>query len=297
MNDAGREMGSGEIGFFGLLRLFWFRRVLILGVAGATTVIFVAAAFLMTPIYRSTTILVPSGDQRSSMGAIGDALGQLGGLAALAGVNVSSGSESDEAMAVLKSRQFTDKFIAENGLAEKFFSEKWDQYAKEWRVEAQEQPTPAQAYAYFDERVRTVSRDVKTGMVTLKIDWRDRTEGADWANELVRRINIEMRERAIEKANASLAYLQAELQRTSEIGTREAISRLIEAQIRQRMLANVTEEYAFRVVDKAMVADKDQVVRPRKLVLLLLGVFAGLFLGAAGAIVASAVSGYRNSLR
>jgi uncharacterized protein involved in exopolysaccharide biosynthesis len=45
------------------------------------------------------------------------------------------------------------------------------------------------------------------------------------------------------------------------------------------MVANVTHEYAFRVVDKAMPPDIDDPVRPRKLMLLLAGPFVGLVAG------------------
>jgi len=76
-----------------------------------------------------------------------------------------------------------------------------------------------------------------------------------------------------------LKYLERELTNTSTLGTREAINRLIEAQIKQRMLANVTLEFAFRVVDPATVADADDPVRPQKFLLFLLGPIVGFSLG------------------
>jgi uncharacterized protein involved in exopolysaccharide biosynthesis len=56
---------------------------------------------------------------------------------------------------------------------------------------------------------------------------------------------------------------------------REAIPRLMEAQIKQRMLANVLHEYAFRVVDSAMPPDKADRIRPNKPLLVAAGVFGG----------------------
>ena len=53
--------------------------------------------------------------------------------------------------------------------------------------------------------------------------------------------------------------------------TRSAINRLIETQINRRMMANVTEQFAFRVVDRAVPADLSDRVRPRRTVMVLVG--------------------------
>ena len=59
----------------------------------------------------------------------------------------------------------------------------------------------------------------------------------------------------------------------------EAINRLIEGQIRQRMIASVTQEYAFRVVDRALTPDLSDKVRPKRALMLLGGLIIGGFIG------------------
>lgn len=241
---------------------------------------FAAAAFLMTPQYRSTTVLIPAGAGGGGMGGLSSALSQMGGLASLAGITVGSqDAETEEALAVLRSRQFTEAFIVEMNLMPKLYEKDWDPGAAQWRVPQEDQPTAAEAYKYFNEKIRAIDQDTKTGLITLRIDWRDRIEATQWANELVSRINGEMRARAIAKTDASVGFLHSELEKTSDLGTREAINRLIEAQVKQRMLANVTKEYAFRVVDIAMAPDAKDVVRPRKWLMIAMGVFLGFLVG------------------
>ena len=251
------------------------------------TAIFAAVAFLMTPVYRATTILVPASNGRSVEG-LGSALDQLGGLASIAGITLGNkGSDTEEALAVLRSREFTERFINERGLMPKLFSSKWDAQGGKWKVPERSQPTPAKAYRYFSKKIRSITQDRKTGLVTLQIDWTDRQEAAAWANELATRLNEEMRSRAIANADASVGFLEKELQRTSTVETREAISRLMEAQVKQRMLANVTHEYAFRIVDKALPPDADDPVRPQKVAMLLAGPAVGLVLAILWIFVAS----------
>jgi hypothetical protein len=216
-------------------------------------------------------------------------LGQLGGLASLAGLNIgSSASNLEESLAVLRSREFTEAFIRDEGIITELFYKRWDEDAGLWLGSEEDQPTPAQAFKFFDRRVRTASRDLRTGLITVQIVWRDPVKAATWANELVGRLNAEMRSRAIARTNASLEYLEKELAATATVETRQAIARLIEAQVNQRMLASVTEEYAFHIVDRALPPDLRDEVGPRKALLMAFGLILGLFFGACAVLVAGA---------
>lgn len=247
---------------------------------------FATAAFLMTPVYRASVVLVAADTARNGLGgALGSALGQFGGLASLAGIDVSGGGMSqEEALAVLKSREFTEKFILDRNLMPQLFADEWDAASGKWKSSQEKPPTPGKAYRFFDKKVRSISQDKKTGLVTLQIDWTDRKQAAAWANELAERLNAEMRSRAIEMVDASIGYLERELEKTRVVATRDAISRLIEAQVRQRMIATVMREYSFRIVDKAMVADADDPVRPKRLILIVAGFGIGMVLGVALAL-------------
>lgn len=269
-----------------LLARLWANRGSVSACVALFFVAFWAVAFLMTPIYRATVLLMPTAPERSNSGnSVSSALGQLGGLASIAGIGLASAdSETQESLAVLQSRQFTESFIADNNLMPELFATDWDLGAGKWKSGLRTPPTPARAFRYFDKKIRTVAQDKKTGLVTVQIDWKNRNEAAAWANELVQRLNSEMRSRAITQADTSVGFLQKELADTSDIGTREAINRLIEGQVKQRMLANVTQEYAFRVVDKAMPPDSDDPERPQKLLLLAIGPLVGLLIGLAYAL-------------
>jgi uncharacterized protein involved in exopolysaccharide biosynthesis len=262
-----------------LLRL-WRGRWWILASLALFTVMFTAVALMLTPIYRASTVLVSTSSERGSGGSLGSALGQIGSLAALAGITVGSGdTETEEALAVLRSREFTERFVSENNLLPKLFSKDWDVESGKWKVSAEDQPTLATANEYFAKKIRTVVRDTKTGLVTVQIDWRDRREAAAWANELVERLNAEMRARAISKSNAFISYLEKELSTTSLVDTRQAMNRLLDAQLNQRMLATVSKEYAFRVVDRALEPDPMDTVSLKVSLMIVLGGFTGLLMG------------------
>jgi uncharacterized protein involved in exopolysaccharide biosynthesis len=259
----------------GFVELISARRWLVIGCVFFFTGALTTLAFVMSPVYEAEVVLIPANTERS-LEQLGSALGQLGGIASLAGLGLGSrGQETEEALAVLRSRQFTEHFISDKNLMPVLFANKWDAARGEWKVPPQKQPTPAKAFKYFDKKVRTIVQDKKTGLVTLQIDWKSRAAAAEWANELARRLNEEMRTRSINKAESSLGYLEHELENTTTVATREAIGRLIEGQVKQRMVAHVTQEYAFRIVDRAMAPDADDPVKPKKALLIAAGFALG----------------------
>jgi len=262
--------------FWIILSIVWF------------TAIFILIALISKPVYRATTIVIPTSSERGNLSrTLTGALGQIGGLASLAGINLGNAdTTTEEALAVLESRQFTERFIVDLNLMPVLFTDQWDAEKGRWRADDEEDwPTLAKGAAYFSTEVLQIARDRQRGLITVQIDWFDREAAARWANELVARLNAEMRARAIEKTEASLQFLEKEFETTGLVGTREAISRLIESQISERMLANVTHEFAFRVVDAALPPDKDDPIRPNKFLLFLAGPLIGFAFGVVAVLV------------
>jgi uncharacterized protein involved in exopolysaccharide biosynthesis len=250
-------------------------KALVIGIVIAFTLAALDVAFLTRPVYRASVVLIPADTNDSSAG-LGAMLGDLGGLATLAGLNLGGADITVEALATLQSRQFTEEFVKENILLPVLFADDWDAETKSWIVTGADIPTLSDAYSLFDSRIRRAVEDKKTRLVTVEIDWRDRVAAADWANKLVGKLNEVMRTRAIREADASVAYLQQELAKTDMAALQQAIYRLIEAQVQRRTVAAVRPEFAFRVLDPAVPSDPDDFIRPRRALYLVAGPVAGL---------------------
>lgn len=270
-----------ELDFRKLVLRLWADKWRIIGLGLAGGVIALIIGFMMTPVFRATVVMVPANLDRNSLSsALGSAMGSLGSIASLAGVNVGGNDlVVEESLAVMRSRQFTEAFLQDLNLLPVLYAKDWDAAAKRWAVPPEKQPTLGKAFKRFDGEIRDISRDKKTGLVTLTVDWQDRQQATDWANTLVSRLNAEMRKRAMSQSDASLEYLNRELAATQVIDTREAINRLVESQIRQRMIASVTQEFAFRVVDSAMKPEPTDKIRPKKAVMAIFGGLIGGFFG------------------
>ena len=250
-------------------------------IAGLLPIMVAACVAVFSPkTYRSRVLMVPTIAQSQQASAGVSVASGLSSIAARFGLGDLGGSSNaeQEAIATLTSRAFLEAFIKDKDLLPVLFADDWDPKQKAWIVD--EPPTYGQAYRRLIEDVLDVRKDLRTGLVTLTVEWRDRQLATEWANELVARVNEIMRQRAITEASASLKYLSRELGASNQIEVREALYRIMEFHLTNATLANVQTQYAFRIIDPAVASDEDDFVSPRRLVIMAVGIVLGVFAGA-----------------
>jgi hypothetical protein len=243
-------------------------------------------AFEMSPKYKSSVIVIPVANTDRDLGAEigGLGIGGIGGLASLAGINLhQSDARTEEALAILESRDFADRFIQTNNLLPVLFAAQWDPELHRWKASSSNAPTLDDAWKLFNKRIRSVYQDTKTGLITVSIEWRDPADAANWANSLIAQLNSEMRARAIASSDQALRYLIAQLNQTRIMELRNSIEQLIEMEQQKQMLATVSREYVFRTVDSAMPSSLKDPVITRRLVIEV-GLLLGLMIGILGAM-------------
>jgi uncharacterized protein involved in exopolysaccharide biosynthesis len=260
--------------FFRALRRQW---LLVAACTLGGAILAVAASFLVTKRYESMAVLMTvEGSSLSSM--LGNMNPALSGLIGAVGVDIGSQSKEREAVAILQSRAFAWDFMQRENALPVIFPELWDERTKTWGTSDGKPPTLNAAYKRFDKSIRTVRRNTETGQIQLSIRLPDRELAAKWANELARQLNDELRRRVIAEAQASLKFLDEELQKTDVVGIREAMYKLVESQTKEIMLAKVREQYALRVIDPATASDANDPAYPKRFVMAVLGALAGAFL-------------------
>lgn len=236
---------GGEIDLKALWQTIWAGRVSVLVV----TLIFmaggVAYAFLAPEWFEAQVVLSPVGKK-----SISSSLASLGGLASLAGIDIPTAG-NNEPLAVLKSKSLAREFIEDQHLLPVLYASKWDETTHAWKTPITRQPDIRDGVKYFDEKIRSVTDDKKTGLVTMTIKWKDPKLAADWANTLVKRVNDRMRVEAIAEAQSSIAYLQSELAATNIVSLQQSIGRVLEGEMQKMALARANEQFAFKVVDNA----------------------------------------------
>ena len=251
----------------------WQGKLTVIAITAMFAVGSVVYALLATEVYRAEVLVTPAEDQTMPMLS-----GQLGGLAALAGVNVGGGSEA-EPLAVLRSRDFARQFIEDYDLLIVFFEDDWDAENEAWLVDdPADAPDIRDAIKYFQENILRVSEERTTGLVTIAVEWTDPEVAATWADVLVKRVNDRLRERALEEAETNVAYLRQEMAKSSIVTMQQSIGQLLQSELQKLMLARGNAEFAFKVVDPAIVPK--QRARPKRSMIAIIGTFLGGLVGA-----------------
>ncbi|HZO22065.1 MAG TPA: Wzz/FepE/Etk N-terminal domain-containing protein [Steroidobacteraceae bacterium] len=273
MNDVAREPVQYEVSLVAMAQFLW-RNILLIGgcmvlFGGAAT----ALVIMATPKWRSEVVFSPA----SSSGGLGNMGGQLGGLAAIAGIELGGASKkTDEELAYLRSRGFTAQFIQRHDLLPVLFASRWDAQNKRWTGEP---PTMGEAVKRFSNQVRQISEDRRTGIVTMSILWRDRFVAAQWANALLAEADDALRKRAIAELTRSIDYLKAESSDASVVEVQAAVYKVMESELKDAMLARTRDAYAFKVLDPAVAADPKDIASPKKVLDIGIGCAFGLLVG------------------
>ena len=231
--------------------------ILAASLIGATA--FWVWAWRSVPIYRSEAVVRIAEDPAG--GARGVMDNELGRIASLAGLDVGGTQDRKaEYLALLKSKTLIKEFIESKDLLPVLFEQAWDSQLKAWR---EEQPPMEDAVDKFRRDILRVTEDRYTGLITVRVEWREPDAAAAWINELIDRVNDKARQTAIEEAQSSIDFLNDELSRNPALEIREGIYRLVEAHLGRVVIANAQRQYALKIIDPPTIADVRRYVRPR----------------------------------
>lgn len=279
-----------EIDLRELFGVLWAGKIKIIAIIALFAIASVIYALSVPNQYKATALLAPA---QSSGGGLSGALGQLGGLASLAGVSIGGGesSEAQIAQEIMKSWSFIESFIADNDLAvEVFAAEGWskgsnelqinddvyDTQNKQWLVENEAgvmgPPSSWSLFKAFSGRL-AVSEDKKSGLVSVSIEYYSPQIAKQWLDMYVSAVNAHMQQRQVAKVTNNINYLQAQIEKTSIAEMREVFYTIIEEQTKNKMVAEASPEYAFVAVSPSMVPEEKS--QPKRALICILGTLLG----------------------
>jgi uncharacterized protein involved in exopolysaccharide biosynthesis len=280
-----------EIDLRELFGALWAGSRKIIAITAVFAFVSVIYALSLSDQYKATVLLAPAQSDSSDLSG---ALGQLGGLASLAGVDIGGGDSSEAQMAqeIMKSWSFIEGFIAENNISvEVYAAEGWsrgsnelqidddiyDAETKTWLVENDNTgevgpPSSWVLFQAFSERL-VVSENKKSGLVSVSIEYYSPQIAKQWLDMYVAAINAHMQQRQMEKVTNNINYLQAQIENTSIAEMREVFYTIIAEQTKNKMLAEASPEYAFVAVSPSMVPEEKS--QPERAFICIIGTLLG----------------------
>ncbi len=245
-----------ELDLIGLWKVLVEYKRLIIVFTTLTTLGAIYYTSTLPTIYKAEVLMIPASGGVSAGG--GSLSNRLGGLASIAGVSLvgsgaGAGVEGEQALARLKTRSFLINHIKEKNLKPILFADQWDRVEKKW---IDKEPSDRDSAELLRGMIDAGSHPKsKAGLASLSIEWKNPhnpNKIADIANNLVSSMNSHAKDRAILEARDSISFLEKELERTNVLSSQTILYSMIEQQIQKIMLANVKDDFIFKVIDPAV---------------------------------------------
>lgn len=253
-------------------------------------------ALSLPNIYKASVVVTATqADGRSGLASMA---AQFGGLASLAGINLNSGSSNNSALALatLQSRQFINFFIHKHDLLVPLMAaKKWDassnqvildkklynseknEWVREVKAGGSLIPTDWEAYKVFKNKVLSINEAKDTGLVTISVNYYSPEVAQKWGTWLVEDLNHWMKEKSLNKTKRNIDYLKQQLEKTRIADMQSVFYQLIEEQTKNLMLAEVEDEFSFKVIDPAVVPEERD--KPKRTLICILAALLGGMLG------------------
>lgn len=267
MNDQ-EKIGSIEFSLVDIFRAFksyiqFFYILIPIGFIFS----FIISIYL-TPLYSSDILVSDNSDSNETSSSA------IGGLASLAGIQLpQANNKSLSTLATLNSKTFLKAFIKEYDLKPKIFKDLWVEKTNSW---SGEEPSDLGAVGELKKLIEI--KKVEGGLVRIIVSTYDPEFSLFIANEIVFFMNNYMRKSAIEESENLIKFLEKEAVKSSLSDVKLKIFTLIQENIAEKSLANVRQEFIYKVIDKAYLSDYPSY--PNKLQIRLSGVILGFLLAA-----------------
>ncbi len=266
-----------------------FKLVLLCSVLGA--IIAGSYSLYVPDKYQSKIILAPVSQDEAS-----PVPNSYMSLASLAGVSLptSGNSRISEATAIISSYKFfSEIFIDDKKIFELMAAKKWnkalrnlefiDPYSNVMDLTKTEREALMQdfslqeAYKEFTEKFK-VDIDKDNGFLTLSFIHISPDISKEWLNEIVSKLNKTIKINEKDKATKAINYLNKQISKTGLTEVKQVLSQLIQEQTQTIMLAEVNEEYIFKVIEPAIAPEERD--SPNRLYMVIFGILLGLSISA-----------------
>jgi uncharacterized protein involved in exopolysaccharide biosynthesis len=254
------ESYKDEINLMDYVKVIWKNRILIAIIVVIVVITTAIASLIMTPVYESKAVIIPAGVLTRDVGS---------GLAAQLGIAPPASPISAEIVNILKSNTLKEKIIKHYNLLPILFNKnilsKEDENKLMW-----------QGIRYL-KGITKINFMLKDNIVEISVQFKDPKIAADIVSFTLSELNDHMSSETKRVAETNKKYLESQLDKIADPFIKGKIYALIAQQIETSMMAEVKENFAFKVLDFPRVPDMR--IKPKRTRMVMVSFVVSLFLG------------------
>ena len=267
MNSHQPQEREDQIDLLVFVKIIWDRKIIISLLTLVLAISSVLYALSIPNIFESRVVLAPSSSSESTNINLS---GTAGALARVAGIDLGvggsiKGPKLTLAIEKITSRKFATDFVINNSYQPELLA------SENWNSSENKIIYNKSSYDSLKDELKYNPRDIdiyKGYLSGLSIRFDKRTKfthisfkhfspyfAKDLLDQLVLTINEDIKNTEVEAANESIKFLEDQMTKTNISDIRFIFTKLIEKNIKTILLAEVSPEYVFEILDPAFVPD------------------------------------------
>lgn len=250
-----------EINLLDLVKVILKHKKLIIKVVVAAVLLTAIVSLVMTKTYESRAVITPVQLQEDR---------GMSAVAAQFGIATPQSSNVSELVSLLKSNVLMQRIMEKHDLYRVFFREselkEMGEIEKTW-----------EGIRMLQEDVLKVTENKRENTITVAAHYKDQMIAQKVAAAAITELTEHVTGEAKRVAETNRAYLESQIDRTSDPYIKTNIYGLIARQIQTAMLAEAKENYAFKVLDPPIVPDKK--IKPKRVQMVIIAFVVALLIG------------------
>ncbi|MFT6985532.1 MAG: hypothetical protein ACJAT7_001342 [Psychromonas sp.] len=290
-------MTNSAVRVYGVKAFFtlcWQGKLTILLSTVIASILSVIIAITAPNLYKSEVALEYVKESENKLSSSASEIGQL---ASFAGLSLGGSGENQKAinLAILSSRKFISQFIDKHQLLVPLFaSESWDvvsgkllinpdvfdektgKWLRKTKPPLKAKPSKQEAVEAF-KNIFSVAVDQATTLIHAQITFISADLANKWLTLLIKDYNQYIRAEDLHTSQKNIEYLENKAESVNNSNMKLVFFSLLEEEQKKIMLAQVSEEYVFKVIDPSVAAEKRD--SPKRALICVAGAILGGFIG------------------
>ena len=286
-----KTVRNDEIDLNDILNTLILNRILIFSVTVLFALSSIVYSLNLTNQYRSEAIMSVAGTTASS-----GALSGLNGLAGLTGISLPMADDDKSVIAIqiVESRGFLRHLITFEGIlpsimaAKSYDSESqkiqfdpeiYDYSKSQWIGDKgkglQSKPSYLETYDVYMKGI-SILKDLNTNLITISFEHISPVFAKEFLELIIRETNQLLRNQDLKESSDAIEFLLSEIPQSSLKSMKNAINQLVLKELETQMMAKVSTEYVFKIIEPPFVPEKKS--RPsRALIVIAFSFLGGVF--------------------
>lgn len=289
--DIFAEIDDSKVDLSELLIIAWQKRIFIISFTSIFIFISIIYALFLPNIYISSALLTTTEQNKSNMSM----LGQYSGMASLAGISLPSSNEDNkalEAIEIIKSFDFFSEVFLPSILLEDLMAvESWnpddnslnykdkhyDSNTQKWvrKVSYPKLIKPSDQEA-FDEYTKITTISKNKSFIRLSVQHQSPYIAQKWTRLIIKNINKLMADEDKKRTSQSIEFLNNQASKVNYEEVKQAISLLLQEQMKALMLAEASEDYIFKTISSPVAPEIKS--EPKRSLIVILAALGGFIL-------------------